>query len=94
MMGHIVCWRSGLVFVCRRVPSGAIQLVSGHGRRLNRVLSVCARHAYDGKTLLVPGVPEAETDLQAVEAVRQFKQILLERLARGPHRRTKEPRLL
>ncbi len=93
-MGRIVCYRSGEVFVSRRVPKGALQIVTGHGRRLNRVLGVCARHAYDGKTLLVPGLPEADTDLQAVEAVRQFKQMLLKRLARGPHRRTKEPRLL
>lgn len=94
MMGHIVCWRSGQVVVARRVPRGAMQLVTGHGRRLNRVLGVCARHAYDGKTLLVPGVHEAKTDVEALEAVRQFKQMLLKRLARGPHRRTKEPRLL
>jgi len=93
-MGHIVCYRSGQVLVSRRVPKGALQIVTGHGRRLNRVLSACARHAYDGKTLLVPGVPEAENDLQAMEAVKQFKQMLLERLARGPHRRTKGPRLL
>ena len=93
-MGHIVCYRSGQVFVSRRVPKGALQIVTGHGRRLNRVLSACARHAYDGKTLLVPGVPEADSDVQAVEAVRKFKQMLLKRLARGPHRRTKEPRLL
>ncbi|MEH3093390.1 MAG: hypothetical protein PGN20_15445 [Agrobacterium cavarae] len=58
-MGHIVCYRSGQVFVSRRVPKGALQIVTGHGRRLNRVLSACARHAYDGETLLVPGVPEA-----------------------------------
>lgn len=93
-MGHIVCWRSGQVVVARRVPRGAMQLVTGHGRRLNRVLGACARQAYDGKTLLVPGVPEAATDLEALEAVRRFKQMLLKLLARGPHRRAKEPRLL
>ncbi|NSZ08247.1 host nuclease inhibitor protein [Agrobacterium tumefaciens] len=93
-MAHIVCYRSGEAFVSRRVPKGTMRIVTGHGRRLKRILSVCARHAYDGKTLLVPGLPEADTDLQAVTAVKHFEQMLWERLAKGPHRRTKGRRLL
>ncbi|WP_320202445.1 host nuclease inhibitor protein [Agrobacterium rosae] len=93
-MAHIVCYRSGEAFVSRRVPKGSMKIVTGHGRRLRRILSVCARQAYDGKTLLVPGLPEAEGDLQAIEAVKGFEQMLRERLALGPHRRTKGRRLI
>jgi hypothetical protein len=75
-MAHIVCYRSGEAFVSRRVPKGTIRIVTGHGRRLNRILSVCARHAYDGKTLLVPGLPEADDDKRAIEAVKSFEQML------------------
>lgn len=94
MMAHIVCHRSGEAFVSRRVPKGTMKIVTGHGRRLKRVLCACARHAYDGKTLLVPGLPEADNDLQAINAVKAFEQMLRERLAKGPHRRTKGRKLL
>ncbi|UNZ49481.1 hypothetical protein [Agrobacterium tumefaciens] len=94
MMAHIVCYRSGETFVSRRVPKGSMKIVTGHGRRLKRVLGVWARHAYDGKRLLVPGVPEAVSDLQALEAIKQFQQLLLVQMAKGPHRRTRGRRLL
>ncbi|WP_311272361.1 MULTISPECIES: host nuclease inhibitor protein [unclassified Rhizobium] len=93
-MAHIVCYRSGEAFVSRRIPKGSMKIVTGHGRRLLRILSVCARHAYDGKTLLVPGLPEADSDLQAIEAVKGFEVMLRKRLAQGPHRRTKGRKLL
>lgn len=88
-MANVVCYRSGEVFVARRVPKGTIKVVAGHGKRLKRVLLVEARHAYDGSTLLVPGVPEAQTDLQAMFAVKAFEQRLLKALAAGPHRRAR-----
>jgi len=86
-MAHIVCWRSGEVLVSRRVPKGAIRIVTGHGKRLRRILVACARHAYDGRTLLVPGMPEADNDLAAIAAVKAFEAMLLKRLALGPHKR-------
>jgi len=88
-MASIVCYRSGEALVVRRVPKGAMKVVSGHGKRLKRVLLAEARHGYDGETLLVPGVPEAETDLQALFAVKTFEQRLLKALAVGPHRRVR-----
>lgn len=94
MMAHIVCYRSGEAFVARRAPKGSMKIVAGHGRRLRRVLTACARHAHDGKTMLVPGLVEAQNDKQAIEALKQFEVMLRQRLALGPHRRTKEPRLL
>ncbi|WP_309771355.1 hypothetical protein [Agrobacterium larrymoorei] len=93
-MANIVCYRSGEVFVARRAPKGSMKIVAGHGRRLRRILTACARHSHDGKSMLVPGLIEAQNDKQAIEAVKQFEVTLRQHLARGPHRRTKEPRLL
>lgn len=36
-------------------------------------MSAVARHAYDGKTLLVPGIPEALDDDHALEALQLFR---------------------
>ncbi len=77
-MAHIICWRSGEVEVKRSVPRGAVSILEGHGTHLKRILGPAARHAYDGVTLLVPGVPEAESDDEAIEAVNRF-QAWLER---------------
>lgn len=68
------CWRSGLIEIGDRVPAGAIGLVRGPARQLRETLEVMARHgqgASAGK-LLVPGVPEAETDEAASDAVEAF----------------------
>lgn len=88
-MAHIVCWKNGEVTVSRRVPKGAMRVVTGHGKRLRRVLSVHAHCAEDGRTLLIPGLREAATDLAAIEAVRAFVIMLRETLALGPHRRVR-----
>jgi hypothetical protein len=71
-MSHAYCWRGGQIEIGRRRPSGAMPLARGDARILRRVLSACARHAYDGTTLLVPGVPEAANDTDALEAVKRF----------------------
>lgn len=86
-MAHIVCWKNGEVTVSRRVPKGAMRVLTGHGKRLRRVLALHADFAQDGRTLLVPGLQEARTDLAAIEAVRAFVDILRQTLALGPHRR-------
>lgn len=75
-MAHIVCWRSGQVEVLPHEPEGGISLMEGSAKRLRRLLEVCARHAYDGKTLLVPGIPEAESDDEAFDAMVAFRDWL------------------
>lgn len=67
-------WRSGAIDVSNgRTPAGAIKLFTFTSRRAavvgNRVLDTLARHAYDGTTLLVPGVPEADNDDAALDAL-------------------------
>jgi hypothetical protein len=65
------CWASGLIEVGDTAPSDAIQIASGPKARLGGRLSVLARHgqgASNGK-LLVPGVPEAESQAAKGDAL-------------------------
>lgn len=75
--------RRGVIELRRREHQGLLILARGDRRVLEPVVSVCARHAYDGQTLLVPGVPEAESDDQALDAVFRFQDELRRRLPDG-----------
>jgi len=66
------CYRSGRIGFGRSVPEGAIKVAQGRAKQLRDLIGVTARHAYDGKTLLVPGIPEADTDEHAADALEQF----------------------
>lgn len=65
-------WRSGRIDFGQRVPKGALLIVSGKAKKVRSLITATARHAYDGKTLLVPGVPEAENEDAAVDALIAF----------------------
>lgn len=65
-------WRSGKIELGRHAPDGAICFASGPAKALHEIVGVLARHAYDGKTLLVPGIPEATSDDEAIEALSAF----------------------
>ena len=54
------------------LPKGALPIVRGPGKIVREEISSKARHGYDGKTLLVPGVPEAPDQLAGVEALKRF----------------------
>jgi hypothetical protein len=70
------CYRGGDIHFGEQVPAGAIELMRGSDNIVKGRITVRARHAYDGKTLLVPGVPEAEDEFGAEQAVEQFKRFL------------------
>lgn len=70
------CYRGGDIHFGQQVPAGAIELMRGSDNIVKGRVEVRARHAYDGKTLLVPGVPEAEDEFGAMQAVEQFKRFL------------------
>lgn len=76
------CWRGGVIEFGRKTPKGAIQIARGKARKVREAVSALARHAYDGKTLLVPGIPEAASDDQAADALEQFLRHLAPALAR------------
>lgn len=68
------CWASGVIEIGDTAPEdsddggGAIVIAEGPKSSLRGCLEVMARHAYDGR-LLVPGVPEAETQREAADAL-------------------------
>lgn len=72
-MIYAYCWASGVIEFGLSVPAGAIVFAQGHDeRKLRNLVCARARHAYDGVTLLVPGIPEAENDDAALAALRGF----------------------
>jgi len=77
------CYRSGEIDFGQRVPSGALLVLSGRGRIVREVVSGGCRLAYDGRTLLVPGVPEAPTDGAALAAAGAFRDRMAENYARA-----------
>ncbi len=74
------CWRNGKIQIGRKTPEKALCVGRGPYRALRRLVDVRARLAYDNKTRLVPGIPEAENDEEAFEAAVQFKRNLSEDL--------------
>jgi hypothetical protein len=64
--------RSGVILLRRTDHSGLLTLAFGPRRILEEAISGCARKARDGSGWVVPGVPEAETDEAAFEAVQAF----------------------
>lgn len=70
------CWRGGVIEFGHRIPDGALPVDHGTERSVRRRVEPLARHAYDGKTLLVPGIPEAEDDDAALAAYERFRRVL------------------
>lgn len=72
---YAYCWRSGLIEFGPVLPDGALELASSdlHDKQvmIDRV-SVRARHGWDN-SLLVPGVPEAATDEEAISALLDWR---------------------
>ncbi|HEU4958981.1 MAG TPA: host nuclease inhibitor protein [Sphingomonas sp.] len=72
-LGYAYAWRSGMIETGPAVPDGAIPIARGGLKRLSRLIDATARHAYDGATLLVPGVPEADSDDAALDALLAYR---------------------
>jgi len=60
------CGRSGQIQFDHKVPDGFFELARGQGNVVRKVIEETAQLAGDNKTLLVPGMPEAEDDYAAV----------------------------
>lgn len=78
---HVGVFRSGkiLLFRDRKTASdrGAIIIATGKRSDLKRRVTCRARHAYKRGTYLVPGIPEATSDDEALQALVRFQQFLL-----------------
>lgn len=81
---RLYCWRNGIIGLGRYTPAGAMEILAVSDRRLRRIVSAAARHAKEDETLLVPGIPEAESDVEAMKAVRAFRNAVLKRLYKQP----------
>lgn len=53
------CYASGQIEFGARCPGGGLPIVRGPDKAVRDFICGVSRHAYDGETLLVPGVPEA-----------------------------------
>lgn len=73
-------WRSGLIQFGRKVPDGALCIAEGPAKKLRPSVEAVARHAYDNETLLVPGIPEAKDDDEALDALFVFQSLVEGRL--------------
>lgn len=78
------CWRGGRIELVKNnvhLPSAFI-ITRGPAKRLRELICALSRHAYDGKTLLVPGLPEAKDENSAVRAVLSFRKEIESRLVK------------
>lgn len=77
MTRYAYCWRSGLIEIGNIIPDGAISVCELTRDRLRRIRAR-SRLAKDNRRMLVPGIPEAETDSEALEALRYFRASVVE----------------
>ena len=74
------CWQGGDIEIGYTCPEGAIIITEQRPEELEEefrsLISARSRHAYDGKTLLVPGIPEADSEEEAFQALLRFRNWL------------------
>lgn len=68
-------WASGLLgFTSEALPDGALPIARGTGSEWREKIEVLCRLARDGSgQYFVPGIPEAENQSEAFEALKKFK---------------------
>ena len=74
-------FRSGLVKFDLTTPEGALEVARGPEKLVDAVVGVLSRHAYNGVDLICPGVPEADNDDAALDAVIEFQKQIAKRLS-------------
>jgi hypothetical protein len=66
------CYQSGEIGFAESLPTGVLPIAKGPDKALRDFIGGVSRHAYDGETLLVPGIPEAEDESKALDALLAF----------------------
>lgn len=75
---YCFAWASGRIEFGTATPDGALPIYAvvganeGDVERLKENVTVLSRQAYDGETLLVPGIPEAADMNAAYDALIKF----------------------
>lgn len=66
-------WATGLIQLGTEIPDGALPIArSKNHHQLREVICVLARHGYTAGQLLVPGIPEAPDQQEALNALIKF----------------------
>lgn len=74
--------RAGVIGFGQRLPANTLHVADDPDQQqLRDVVEGLARHAYDGETLLVPGIPEATCDADALDALLAFRRRVIRALA-------------
>lgn len=76
------CDRSGTIGFCSgSAPAGSLPIAHHENPALLRsAVAAVARHGYESNTLLVPGIPEAQNDSAAIDALDGFMRLVRARL--------------
>lgn len=69
MKTYAYCWASGLIEFGDVIPEGAIGIAHGNSPAVERLMGATARLARNGESLLVPGVPEADSQAAKGDAL-------------------------
>jgi hypothetical protein len=72
---HIAfCYASGHIGFGTALPDGALEITRHSDKQtLLKVVEGTARLAYDNKTWLVPGIPEASNENEKLKALRAYR---------------------
>lgn len=73
-------WANGRIDFGRTMPKDALPIAKGPATPLRKYIEVTARHTRDGKTLLVPGVPESGGGDAAVDALLAYGREIKKRM--------------
>lgn len=85
------CYASGQIEFGSELPAGAIELARGKEKLVRQYITAIACVSRDdNKTLLVPGIPEAENEKQAFVALAVHLRWLKRRQCKGFTVATKE----
>ena len=82
-MAFAYCDRKGVISIGKYTPEGMLPLGKGSEADLKTAVSAIGRLAHDGKTWLVPGVPEAGSEEEAATMAQHFWMRLRARLPGG-----------
>jgi len=69
MIKTAYCYASGQIHVGKKVPKGALPIITGPEKKVRDLIHATATLAYDNKTWLVPGIGLAPTQKEKYDAL-------------------------
>lgn len=69
-------WASGLIEFGTTYPDGALPIYSGEEAPLREAVMISARHSRINDDMLVPGIPEAVNQREALDALINFSDYI------------------